>query len=53
MSDQALSLLLTFALFAVMAAWVPLLDFLQRVTRRRRVTGETPLGDGVRPPTIP
>jgi hypothetical protein len=37
MSDQTLALSLTLALFAAMAAWVPLLDFLQRALRRRRV----------------
>jgi hypothetical protein len=44
MSDQTLALLLTLALFAVMAAWVPFLDFLQRVARRRRTAEKTPAG---------
>jgi hypothetical protein len=30
MSDQVLAVLLTLAVFALLAAWVPLLDFLQR-----------------------
>jgi hypothetical protein len=36
MSDSMLALQLTLAFFALLAAWVPFLDFLQRQWRVRR-----------------
>ena len=42
MSDQVLAMLLTLAVFALMAAWVPLLDFLQRRWQLRRPAGRHP-----------
>jgi len=35
MSDERLALLLTILWFALMAAWVPFLDLVQRVVRGR------------------
>lgn len=42
MSDRVLALLLTLAFFALLAAWVPILDFLQRRGRARKPAGRHP-----------
>jgi hypothetical protein len=42
MTDQGLALLVTLGIFALMAVWVPFLDFLQRLVRRRRFGAHTP-----------
>ena len=36
MSDQLLSLILSLAILFFLVAWVPFLDLLQRIIRRRR-----------------
>jgi hypothetical protein len=39
MSDQVLALLIAIGLFLLMAAWIPLLEFMLRVCRRLRESG--------------
>lgn len=39
MSDQVVALLLTLAFFALLAAWVPLLQFVQRRWQARKPAG--------------
>lgn len=39
MSDQVLALLIAIGLFLLMAAWIPLLEFMLRVSRRLRESG--------------
>jgi predicted membrane metal-binding protein len=47
MSYQVLALLLTLAVFALLAAWVPLLDFLQRRWQARNPAGRPALRGSV------
>ena len=42
MSDQVFAFLLTLAVFALLTAWVPLLDFLQRRWQVRKPASRHP-----------
>ena len=40
MPDQVLALLMAIGLFLLMAAWIPILEFMLRVSRRLRGPGD-------------
>ena len=52
MSDQTIALLITVACFALMIAWVPFLDSVQRLLLRRKVAQEAVVFNEAEVPTL-